>query len=116
MRYWSGFASGVCALTLWLFGVLSVYFIPNQVEMYKEVKGATLPTLTLFVLSPAWHWTIPTVGLAAVLALNFAKIQSETRRSVALATTAALLLFTLVFTYWATSLPAFELAGHISTK
>jgi len=113
MRYWSGFASGVCALELWFFGVLSVYFIPNQAEMYKELKGATLPRLTILVLSPAWHWTIPTVALVAVLALNFAKIESETRRTIALATTAALLLFTVVFSYWATSMPVFELAGNI---
>ena len=113
MRYWSGFATGVCALCLFSFAVTNLYFIPSQVATYSEFKGAILPPLTLLVLSPAWQLVVPTLALAAVLALNSMKIEAERRRSIALAIAAGVLLFTLTFSHWALFLPMFELAENV---
>ena len=116
MRYWSGFATGVSAVFLCFFGVIAFYLMPAQIEMYAEFKGASLPRLTLLVISPAWRLALPTFAIATVLALNLAKFKSEARRAIGLAAAASVLLFAVVFTYWAMVLPIFELAENISAN
>lgn len=116
MRYWSGFATGVYGVALLLFGGLALYVIPNQVALYRDFEASALPPPTMLVMAPAWRWTIAAVSLVAVFALSFAKIKSEGRRTAGLAITAALLLFAVAFTYWASYLPISELAGDISAE
>ncbi len=113
MRYWSGFATGCCAVMLGLLGVFALYFIPNQARMYEEFKAVTLPASTQLVLSPAWHWLVPGLAALCVLGLNVGTIESERRRAIGLVALAVLLLGVFLVTYWALYLPISELAGHI---
>ena len=116
MHYWSGFATGVSAVLLCFFGGIAFYLMPAQIEMYEEFKGATLPQLTSLVISPVWYLSVPTIAIATVLALNVAKFKSEVRRAIGLAVVASVVLFAVVFTYWAMVLPIFSLAGNISAN
>ncbi len=114
MRYWSGFATGFCAVMLGLLGVFALYFIPNEARMYQEFKGAVLPASTRLVLSPVWHWLVPGLVALGVLGLNLGAIKAERRRVIGLVIAAVVLLGVLLLTYWALDLPISELAGHIS--
>lgn len=113
MRYWSGFATGFCVVMVGLLGLFALYFIPKQARMYQEFKGAVLPETTRLVLSPAWRWLVPGLGALGVLGLNLGGIKSPRPRAIGLVVLAVVLLFALLFTYWALYLPMNVLAGHI---
>ena len=116
MRYWSGFASGVSALSLCVFAVIALSVVPSQAQILSDFGQAPLPAITVLVMSASWRWGALAVFLAAIVGLNLMEFTSEGRRTTALAIAAAFVLLAIAFTNWALYAPMFELSGTIRAE
>lgn len=114
MRYWSGFFTGVAALTLLAMMAFCVLYVPDIAMMYDAFGAPGVPATTRIALSPIW--AMGTLGLltGALLIANQWRTEAEKTRAIAIGVVASTSLVVTLFTMWAAYAPVSGLADSIS--
>jgi hypothetical protein len=100
----TGIALSAVLAHLWLAIELS-----HLADMYKDFQAPHLPALTRLTITPLWRWSVPAVGLVAVMSL----VVVRPRAMWIYALAAAVLVGTVMGTWYFSQAPIFELAGEI---